>query len=71
MHQGRDGLYKGKLTVLTGSFKNKSTIGQTVCWQKNGDPLKAWNNEMTGGGNKTHYVWATYPSTPLPSTSIY
>jgi hypothetical protein len=57
--------YKGKLTGLTGSCKNKGTIGQTVCWQKNGDPLKAWN-PMTGGGNKPRYVWAPYPSTPPP-----
>jgi hypothetical protein len=40
--------YKENLTGLTGSFKNKCTIGQTVCWQKDRDPLKAWNNEMTG-----------------------
>jgi hypothetical protein len=51
---------------LTGSCKNKGTIGQTVCWKKNGDPLKAWNDEMTGGGNKPHYIWAPYPSTPPP-----
>jgi hypothetical protein len=51
MHQGGTLYYKGKLTGLTGSCKNKGTIGQTVCWQKNEDHLKAWNNEMTRGGN--------------------
>jgi hypothetical protein len=50
--------YKGKLTGLTGSCKNKGTIGQMVCWQKDGDSLKAWNDEMTRGGNKPCYVWA-------------
>jgi hypothetical protein len=44
--------YKGKLTGLTGSCKNKSTIGQMVCWQKDRDPLKVWNYETTEGGNK-------------------
>jgi hypothetical protein len=44
--------YKGKLMGLTGSSKNKGTVGQTGYWQKNGDPLKAWNDKMTGGGNK-------------------
>jgi hypothetical protein len=39
--RGRTIYYKGKLTVLTGSWKNKDTIGQMVCWQKDGDPLKA------------------------------
>jgi hypothetical protein len=58
--------YKGKLTGLTGSCKIKGTIEQTVCWQKNGDPLQAWNDEMTGVGNKPCYVWAPYPSTPPP-----
>jgi hypothetical protein len=56
--------YKGKLTGLTGSCKNKVTIGQMVCWQKDGDPLNAWDNKMTGGGNKPCYVWAPYLSTP-------
>jgi hypothetical protein len=37
-----------------------------VCWQKNGDSLKAWNDEMTKGGNKPHYIWALYPSTTSP-----
>jgi hypothetical protein len=37
-----------------------------VCWQKDGVPLKAWNDKMTGGGNKPHYVWAPYLSTPSP-----
>jgi hypothetical protein len=37
-----------------------------VCWQKDGDPLKAWNNKVTGGGNKPCYVWASYLSTPSP-----
>jgi hypothetical protein len=40
-----------------------------VCWHKDGDHLKAWNNEMTGGGNKSHYVWAPYPSTMSPYQS--
>jgi hypothetical protein len=36
-----------------------------VCWQKDGDPLNAWNDEITGGGNKPHYVWAlTLPPHP-------
>jgi hypothetical protein len=64
--RGRMVYYKGKLTGLTGSCKSKGTLGQTVCWQRNGDPLKSWNDEMTGGGNKPHYVWAPYPSTPPP-----
>jgi hypothetical protein len=34
--------------------------------QKDRDPLKAWNDKMTGGGNKPHYVWASYSSTPSP-----
>jgi hypothetical protein len=66
MHHRRDIYYKGKLTGLTGSCKNKGTIGQMVCWQKDGDPLKAWNDEMTGGRNKPCYVWALYLSTPSP-----
>jgi hypothetical protein len=37
-----------------------------VCWQKDGYILKTWNDEMTGGGNKPHYVWAPYLSTPSP-----
>jgi hypothetical protein len=35
-----------------------------VCWQKDGDPLKAWNDEMAEEENKPHYVWAPYLSTP-------
>jgi hypothetical protein len=58
--------YKGKLTGLTGYCKNKGTVGQMVCWQKDGDPLQAWNDQMTGGGNKPCYVWVPYPSTPSP-----
>jgi hypothetical protein len=58
--------YKGKLTGLAGSCKNKGTIGQMVCWQKDGDLLKTWNSKMTGGGNKPYYVWAPYLSTPSP-----
>jgi hypothetical protein len=54
--------YKGKLTCLTESCKNKGTIGQMFCWKKDGDPLKAWNKELAGRGNKPHYVWA--PSHP-------
>jgi hypothetical protein len=61
--------YKGKLTGLMGSCKNKGTIGQTVCWKKDGDPLKAWNDEMTGGGNKPHYVLAPSPTTLPPYQS--
>jgi hypothetical protein len=61
--------YKGKLTGLTGSCKNKGTTGQMVCWQKDRDPLKARNDERTGGGNKTCYVWAPYMSTPTPYQS--
>jgi hypothetical protein len=61
--------YKGKLTGLTGFCKNKGTIGQTVCWKKNGDPLKAWNDKMTGGRNKPHYVWAPYLS-PHPHINL-
>jgi hypothetical protein len=61
--------YKGKLTGLTGSCKNKGTIGQIVCWQKDRDPLKAWNDEMTGGGNKPQYVWASSPTTLSPHQS--
>jgi hypothetical protein len=65
--RGRTIYYKGKLTVLTGSWKNKDTIGQMVCWQKDGDHLKAQNDEMTGGGNKPCYVWAPYlSSTQFP-----
>jgi hypothetical protein len=51
------------------SCKNKGIIGQTVCWQKDGDPLKTWNNEMTGVGNKPWYVWAPYLSTLSPYQS--
>jgi hypothetical protein len=58
--------YKKNLTGITRSCKNKGTIGQMGCWQKDRDPLKAWNNEMTGGGNKPLYFWAPYPSTPTP-----
>jgi hypothetical protein len=58
--------YKGKLTGLMGSCKNKGTIEQTFCWKKDGDPLKAWKDEMTGGGNKPDYVWA--PSLTTPSS---
>jgi hypothetical protein len=54
---------KRKLTGLMGSYKNKSTIGQTVCWKKDRDPLKAWNDTMTVGGNKPHYVWVASPTT--------
>jgi hypothetical protein len=60
--------YKEKVTCLTGSCKNKGTIGQTVCWKKAGDSLKAWNNELTGGGKKLHYVWASSPTIPM---SVY
>jgi hypothetical protein len=52
-----------------GSCKNKGTTGQTVCWKKDGNPLKAWNDEMTGGGNKPHYVWASSPTTLSPYQS--
>jgi hypothetical protein len=37
-----------------------------VCWQKDEDPLKAWNDKMTGEGNKPCYVWAPYLFTPSP-----
>jgi hypothetical protein len=40
--------YKGKLTGLTGSCKNKGTIGQMVCWQKDRDPLKAQQQNDRG-----------------------
>jgi hypothetical protein len=52
-----------------GSCKNKITIGQTFCSKKDGDPLKSWNDEMTGGGNKPCYVWAPYTSTLSPYQS--
>jgi hypothetical protein len=39
-----------------------------VCWKKDRDPLKAWNNEMTVGGNKPH-VWAPSLTTPSPYQS--
>jgi hypothetical protein len=42
-----------------GPCKKKGTIGHTAWWKKDSDPLKAWNNEMTGGGNKPHYVLAS------------
>jgi hypothetical protein len=32
---------KKKLTGITRSYKNKGTIGQMGCWQKDRDPLKA------------------------------
>jgi hypothetical protein len=37
-----------------------------VCWEKDRDPLKAWNDKMTRRGNKPCYFWAPYPSTPSP-----
>jgi hypothetical protein len=40
-----------------------------ICWKKDGDPLKAWNNKMTRGGNKTHYVWVPFPITLSPCHS--
>jgi hypothetical protein len=58
--------YKGKLTGLTGACKTKGTIGKMVCWKKEGDPLKAWNNEMTKGGNKPHCTLASSLTTPSP-----
>jgi hypothetical protein len=64
--RGRTIYCKGKLTGLTGSCKNKGTIGQMVYLQKDGVPLKAWNNEMSGGGSKSRYVWVPYLSTPSP-----
>jgi hypothetical protein len=42
---------------------------QTVCWKKDGDPLKVWNDKMTGGGNKPHYAWASPQTTPFPCQS--
>jgi hypothetical protein len=33
------------------------------------DTLKAWKNEMTGEGNKPHYVWASSLNTPPPCQS--
>jgi hypothetical protein len=36
--RGRTIYYKGKLTGLTGSCKNKGTIGQMVCWKKDRTP---------------------------------
>jgi hypothetical protein len=32
-------------------------------------PLKAWNDEMTGGRNKPHYVWAPSLTTLIPCQS--
>jgi hypothetical protein len=64
--RGKTIYYKGKLTGLTGSCKNEGPIGQTVCCQKDRDPLKAWKDELTGGGSKPHYVWASSLTTLSP-----
>jgi hypothetical protein len=69
MYRGRTIYHKGKLTGLVGSCKNKGTIGQIVCWKKDRDSLNAWNDEITRGGNKPCYVWATSPTTPSPYQS--
>jgi hypothetical protein len=36
---------------------------------EDGDLLKAWNDEMTGGGNKPNYVWASSLMTLSPCQS--
>jgi hypothetical protein len=52
-----------------GSCKNKGTLGKTVCWQKDGSPIKGWNDKMRGGGNKPLYVWASSLTTSSPYQS--
>jgi hypothetical protein len=57
--------YKGKLTE---SCKNKGYRADSLLEERQ-RPLKAWNEEMTGGRNKPHYVWAPSLTTLSPCQS--